>query len=61
MQQDRAAAVQVPGHGAVHGVRGGAGGPVPSAVGYQAQAHDASHEEPAVVLNSLVETVRPTG
>jgi glutathione-independent formaldehyde dehydrogenase len=31
------------------------------AVGYQAQAHDASHEEPAVVLNSLVETVRPTG
>jgi glutathione-independent formaldehyde dehydrogenase len=31
------------------------------AVGYQAQAHDASHEEPAVVLNTLVETVRPTG
>jgi glutathione-independent formaldehyde dehydrogenase len=31
------------------------------AVGYQAQAHDASHEEPAVVLNELVETVRPTG
>ncbi|MFF7140952.1 glutathione-independent formaldehyde dehydrogenase [Streptomyces sp. SID2888] len=31
------------------------------AVGYQAQAHDASHEEPAVVLNALVETVRPTG
>jgi len=31
------------------------------AVGYQAQAHDASHEEPAVVLNSLVDTVRPTG
>jgi glutathione-independent formaldehyde dehydrogenase len=31
------------------------------AVGYQAQARDASHEEPAVVLNTLVETVRPTG
>jgi len=31
------------------------------AVGYQAQAHDASHEEPAIVLNELVETVRPTG
>ena len=31
------------------------------AVGYQAQAHDASHEEPAVVLNALVNTVRPTG
>lgn len=31
------------------------------AVGYQAQAPDASHEEPAVVLNTLVETVRPTG
>lgn len=31
------------------------------AVGYQAQAHDASHEEPAVVLNTLVDTVRPTG
>ncbi|MFB7497910.1 glutathione-independent formaldehyde dehydrogenase [Streptomyces sp. NPDC056161] len=31
------------------------------AVGYQAQSHDASHEEPAVVLNTLVETVRPTG
>jgi glutathione-independent formaldehyde dehydrogenase len=31
------------------------------AVGYQAQAHDASHEEPAVVLNTLVETVRATG
>lgn len=31
------------------------------AVGYQAQGHDASHEEPAVVLNTLVETVRPTG
>jgi glutathione-independent formaldehyde dehydrogenase len=31
------------------------------AVGYQAQSRDASHEEPAVVLNALVETVRPTG
>ncbi|MEU4893885.1 glutathione-independent formaldehyde dehydrogenase [Streptomyces sp. NPDC044780] len=31
------------------------------AVGYQAQARDAGHEEPAVVLNSLVETVRATG
>ncbi|MEU6217833.1 glutathione-independent formaldehyde dehydrogenase [Streptomyces sp. NPDC047022] len=31
------------------------------AVGYQAQAHDARHEEPGVVLNALVETVRPTG
>ncbi|MFS4097218.1 glutathione-independent formaldehyde dehydrogenase [Streptomyces sp. AF1A] len=32
------------------------------AVGYQAQSHqDTSHEEPAVVLNTLVETVRPTG
>ncbi|MGW1895445.1 glutathione-independent formaldehyde dehydrogenase [Streptomyces sp. NPDC002004] len=31
------------------------------AVGYQAQSSDASHEEPAVVLNTLVETVRPTG
>lgn len=31
------------------------------AVGYQAQAHDVSGEEPAVVLNSLIETVRPTG
>ncbi|WP_102937825.1 glutathione-independent formaldehyde dehydrogenase [Streptomyces malaysiensis] len=31
------------------------------AVGYQAQAHDAGHEEPASVLNSLVDTVRPTG
>jgi glutathione-independent formaldehyde dehydrogenase len=31
-------------------------------VGYQAQSHhDTSHEEPAVVLNSLVETVRATG
>jgi glutathione-independent formaldehyde dehydrogenase len=31
------------------------------AVGYQAQAHDISGEEPAVVLNSLIDTVRPTG
>jgi glutathione-independent formaldehyde dehydrogenase len=31
------------------------------AVGYQAQAHDVSGEQPAVVLNSLIETVRPTG
>ncbi|WNF01450.1 glutathione-independent formaldehyde dehydrogenase [Streptomyces luomodiensis] len=31
------------------------------AVGYQAQARDAGHEEPGVVLNSLVETVRATG
>ncbi|MGW0628638.1 glutathione-independent formaldehyde dehydrogenase [Streptomyces sp. NPDC002758] len=31
------------------------------AVGYQAQSHDASHEEPAVVLNTLVQTVRATG
>ncbi|MFJ2954946.1 glutathione-independent formaldehyde dehydrogenase [Streptomyces sp. NPDC087270] len=35
------------------------------AVGYQAQGHDdgrdTGHEEPASVLNSLVETVRPTG
>ncbi|NIY70251.1 glutathione-independent formaldehyde dehydrogenase [Streptomyces malaysiensis] len=31
------------------------------AVGYQAQAHDAGREEPASVLNSLVDTVRPTG
>ncbi|GAA2781081.1 glutathione-independent formaldehyde dehydrogenase [Saccharopolyspora taberi] len=31
------------------------------AVGYQAQVGDASKEEPAVVLNSLIETVRPTG
>lgn len=32
------------------------------AVGYQAQSHkDMGHEEPAVVLNTLVETVRPTG
>jgi glutathione-independent formaldehyde dehydrogenase len=31
------------------------------AVGYQAQGHNDGHEEPAVVLNALVETVRPTG
>ncbi|AQA16784.1 glutathione-independent formaldehyde dehydrogenase [Streptomyces samsunensis] len=31
------------------------------AVGYQAQAHEAGREEPASVLNSLVDTVRPTG
>jgi len=31
------------------------------AVGYQAQVSDASKEEPAVVLNSLIQTVRPTG
>ncbi|MFQ6145013.1 glutathione-independent formaldehyde dehydrogenase [Streptomyces sp. SID10815] len=32
------------------------------AVGYQAQSHhEEGHEEPAVVLNTLVETVRPTG
>nr|WP_202485240.1 glutathione-independent formaldehyde dehydrogenase [Streptomyces sp. SID4985] len=32
------------------------------AVGYQAQKGDeAHHEEPAIVLNQLVETVRPTG
>ncbi|MFB7775322.1 glutathione-independent formaldehyde dehydrogenase [Streptomyces bauhiniae] len=32
------------------------------AVGYQAQKGDESgHEEPAIVLNQLVETVRPTG
>ena len=31
------------------------------AVGYQAQAHQGEREEPAVVLNSLVRTVRPTG
>ncbi|MBK0865974.1 MAG: glutathione-independent formaldehyde dehydrogenase [Saccharopolyspora sp.] len=31
------------------------------AVGYQAQVADASKEEPAVVLNSLIQTVRPTG
>lgn len=31
------------------------------AVGYQAQAHKGKTEEPATVLNSLIETVRPTG
>lgn len=33
------------------------------AVGYQAQAHGTTEgkEEPAVVLNSIIETVRPTG
>lgn len=31
------------------------------AVGYQATTGDADHEEPAIVLNSLVDTVRPTG
>ncbi|ATL87196.1 glutathione-independent formaldehyde dehydrogenase [Streptomyces malaysiensis] len=31
------------------------------AVGYQAQAHESGREEPASVLNSLVDTVRPTG
>jgi glutathione-independent formaldehyde dehydrogenase len=31
------------------------------AVGYQAQAQGEDREEPATVLNSLVETVRPTG
>jgi glutathione-independent formaldehyde dehydrogenase len=31
------------------------------AVGYQAQAHTEQREEPATVLNSLVETVRATG
>lgn len=31
------------------------------AVGYQATAHGADHEEPATVLNSLVATVRATG
>jgi glutathione-independent formaldehyde dehydrogenase len=31
------------------------------AVGYQAQAGGEGREEPAIVLNSLVETVRPTG
>lgn len=31
------------------------------AVGYQAQVGDATKEEPAIVLNSLIETVRPTG
>jgi glutathione-independent formaldehyde dehydrogenase len=31
------------------------------AVGYQAKAHAEDREEPATVLNSLVDTVRPTG
>ncbi|RRO12799.1 aldehyde dehydrogenase [Saccharopolyspora rhizosphaerae] len=31
------------------------------AVGYQAQSGTSSEEEPAIVLNSLIETVRPTG
>lgn len=31
------------------------------AVGYQAQGHTGDTEEPAVVLNALVESVRPTG
>ncbi|MEU3987842.1 glutathione-independent formaldehyde dehydrogenase [Streptomyces platensis] len=31
------------------------------AVGYQAMAHGAAREEPATVLNSLVDTVRATG
>jgi glutathione-independent formaldehyde dehydrogenase len=31
------------------------------AVGYQAFARDGGHEEPAAVLNQLVQTVRPTG
>ncbi|MCX9192888.1 aldehyde dehydrogenase [Carbonactinospora thermoautotrophica] len=31
------------------------------AVGYQAQMHAGEGEEPAIVLNSLIETVRPTG
>lgn len=31
------------------------------AVGYQAQAADISGEEPATVLNQLIQTVRPTG
>ncbi|MBB5155054.1 glutathione-independent formaldehyde dehydrogenase [Saccharopolyspora phatthalungensis] len=31
------------------------------AVGYQAQVADASKEEPAIVLNSVIQTVRPTG
>jgi glutathione-independent formaldehyde dehydrogenase len=31
------------------------------AVGYQAVARNAQHEEPAVVLNALINTVRPTG
>ena len=31
------------------------------AVGYQAVVKDAQHEEPATVLNALIQTVRPTG
>lgn len=31
------------------------------AVGYQASAHSGEGEEPAIVLNSLIDTVRPTG
>jgi glutathione-independent formaldehyde dehydrogenase len=31
------------------------------AVGYQAVAHEGQHEEPATVLNSLIQTVRATG
>lgn len=31
------------------------------AVGYQAMARGEDHEEPAAVLNSIIETVRPTG
>jgi glutathione-independent formaldehyde dehydrogenase len=31
------------------------------AVGYQAVVKDADREEPAVVLNALIQTVRPTG
>jgi glutathione-independent formaldehyde dehydrogenase len=31
------------------------------AVGYQAMARDEDKEEPAAVLNSIIETVRPTG
>jgi glutathione-independent formaldehyde dehydrogenase len=31
------------------------------AVGYQAHAHRGGGEEPAIVLNSLIDTVRPTG
>lgn len=31
------------------------------AVGYQAHSRGADHEEPAIVLNTLIESVRPTG
>ena len=31
------------------------------AVGYQAHAREGQREEPAIVLNSLIQTVRPTG